>query len=127
MACLSGLSLTEFTDLKFKAKRKITIRDLLTHTAGIGWGFGPEKDVWLKEDIMGWYFSHRDESIQATIKRLAKLPMDAQPGEKFVYGLSIDILGALIEVVSNQPLDQFLKNEIFKLLINVSFPKSTTA
>ena len=99
-----------------KAKRKITIRDLLTHTAGVGWGFGLAQDRWEKEEIMGWYFAHRDESIQTTVKRLAKLPMDAQPGEKFVYGLSIDILGALIEVVSKQPLDQFLKHEIFEPL-----------
>ena len=96
-----------------KSNRKITIRDLLTHTSGIGWGVGPGKEDWEKAGIVGWYFADKDETIQETVKRIAKLPMDAQPGDDFVYGLSTDILGALIEVVSKQPLDQFLRQEIF--------------
>jgi len=95
-----------------KAKRQITIRDLLTHTAGIGYGGGPAKDKWEAAKITGWYFADRDEPVGPTVARMAALPMDAQPGERFVYGYSTDILGSLIEKVSGQPLDQFIENRI---------------
>lgn len=95
-----------------KAKRAITIRDLLTHTAGVGYGNGPAKDLWAKAGIQGWYFAHRDEPILATVERMAQLPFDAQPGERYVYGYNTDILGAIIEVVSGMPLDQFLQKRI---------------
>lgn len=96
-----------------KAKRQITIRDLLTHTAGISYGDGLAKDKWQAAGINGWYFADRDEPISATVTRIAALPMDAQPGEKWVYGYSTDILGAVIEKVSGQPLDQFFARSIF--------------
>ena len=95
-----------------KAKREITIRDLLTHTAGIGYGGGPATEEWKEAGITGWYFAHLDEPVGATIARMAKLPMDAQPGEKFVYGYNTDILGAVIEKASGMPLDQFIKTKI---------------
>jgi CubicO group peptidase (beta-lactamase class C family) len=95
------------------AKRAITIRDLLTHTAGIGYGMGVASDRWQAADIQGWYFAHRDEPIRATVSRMATLPFDAQPGEQFVYGYSTDILGALIERISGEPLDDYLHARIF--------------
>jgi CubicO group peptidase (beta-lactamase class C family) len=95
-----------------KAERAITIRDLLTHTAGIGYGYGPAKKEWEEAGIQGWYFGDRDEPIAATIARMAKLPMDAEPGEKFVYGYNTDILGAIVEKASGQPLDKFIKERI---------------
>jgi len=98
------------------AKRPITIRDLLTHTAGISYGDGPAADQWRAAGITGWYFADRDEPVGATISRLAALPFDAQPGEKWVYGYNTDILGALVERVSGQPLDVFLRTRIFEPL-----------
>ena len=99
-----------------RAKRKITIRDLLTHTAGIGYGGGPAADKWKEAGITGWYFADRDEPIAATVERMAALPMDAQPGEKFVYGYNTDILGVVIERASGKPLDVFMSEKVFKPL-----------
>lgn len=96
-----------------KAKRQITIRDLLTHTSGIGYGGGVAADVWKTAGIQGWYFADRNEPIAETIKRMATLPMDAHPGEAYVYGYSTDILGVVVERASGMPLDQFLKTRIF--------------
>lgn len=95
------------------AARPITIRDLLTHTAGISYGDGPAAAAWKAAGITGWYFADRDEPVGSTVARLAALPFDAQPGERWVYGYNTDILGALVEKVSGQPLDRFLESRIF--------------
>jgi CubicO group peptidase (beta-lactamase class C family) len=95
------------------AKREITIRDLLTHTAGVGYGEGIARDQWAAAGVQGWYLAGRNEPIRETVRKIASLPFDAQPGERFVYGYGLDIVGALIEVVSGVPLDAFLREQIF--------------
>ncbi|MEX2585485.1 MAG: serine hydrolase domain-containing protein [Balneolaceae bacterium] len=98
------------------ARQPITIRHVLTHTSGIDYGYGPAAEEWKQAGIQGWYFAHRDEPIRETVRRIASLPMAAHPGEAYAYGYSIDVLGALIEEVSGQPLDQFLRDRILEPL-----------
>ena len=100
------------------ANREITIHDLLTHTAGISYGtdsivaplyaakgLGPSAG-W------GWYTADKDEPVCATMERLASLPFVAQPGEKWVYGYNLDILGCVVERASGMPFDQFVRTRI---------------
>jgi CubicO group peptidase (beta-lactamase class C family) len=98
------------------ANRPIVIRDLLTHTAGISYGTGAAAERWEEAGITGWYFANRDEPVGATIARVAKLPMAAHPGTQWVYGYNTDILGALIERVSGQPLDVYMRERILEPL-----------
>ena len=90
------------------ARRPITIRDLLTHTAGISYGAGPAGAEWDEAGITGWYFADRDEPVGDVMGRLAKLPLDAHPGESWIYGYNTDILGAMIEKISGGTLAEFL-------------------
>ena len=94
------------------ARRSLTIRDLLTHTAGISYGDGPAKDLYRAAGLQGWFLADRNVPIGDLIKKLARLPFDAQPGEKFIYGYNTDILGYLVEVVSGMNLADFIKKKI---------------
>ena len=95
-----------------KASRPITIRDLLTHTAGINYGGGHVSDAWSEAGIQGWYFADRNKTIGEVIPRMARLPNVSHPGTQWVYGYNTDILGLVIEKASGKPLDQFLQQEV---------------
>jgi CubicO group peptidase (beta-lactamase class C family) len=64
------------------ADRPITLRQLLTHTACISYGYGIARDRWAEAGIQGWYFADRDEPVGATVSRMAALPFECQPGER---------------------------------------------
>lgn len=100
------------------ARRRITIRDLLTHTAGISYGTDSlVAPLYAAKGLgpaagWGWYTADKDEPVCATMERLATLPFVAQPGERWVYGYNTDILGCVIERVSGISLDRFLAARI---------------
>jgi CubicO group peptidase (beta-lactamase class C family) len=93
-------------------RRPVTIRHLLTHTAGISYGTGALEPQYKEKDLYYWYFADNDEPIGVSMERLASLPFEAQPGERWVYGFATDVLGAVIEKVSGVPLDEFLRTRI---------------
>ena len=100
------------------AKREITMRDILSQTSGIGYaqiGSATSNAIYYKNKINGGIGTPYS-TLKDVIPRLAKLPLFAQPGEEFYYGLNTDVLGYLIEVISGMPLDKYLQQKIFQPL-----------
>jgi len=93
-------------------KRAITLRDLLTHTAGISYGGGPAEAEWQAAGLNTWFLADKDKTIGEIIKTMAGLPFDAQPGEKFIYGYNTDILGYVVECASGMNLADFIAQKI---------------
>ncbi|HET9528879.1 MAG TPA: serine hydrolase domain-containing protein [Blastocatellia bacterium] len=100
------------------ARRQITIRDLLTHTSGITYRFiGVEPWAKLyKEAGISDGLIETEGRLADKIKKLAGLPLMHHPGERYSYGLSTDVLGYLVEVVSGMTLDEFFRKRIFEPL-----------
>jgi CubicO group peptidase (beta-lactamase class C family) len=111
--------LPEFADVKGPGGAALDhapiMRELMTHTAGFGYGIGPgphdEADanyvaakIWAADDLAGF------------IRRLAALPLAYQPGTRFRYSLSMDVQGAIIERLSGETLPDFMRSHIFEPL-----------
>jgi CubicO group peptidase (beta-lactamase class C family) len=100
------------------AKRAITIRDLLTHTAGISYGQPPAFAALYEPKGLGtaagygWYFADKDEPICTSMETLGTLPFAAHPGEQYVYGYNTDVLGCIVEKASGVSLDEFIRTRI---------------
>jgi CubicO group peptidase (beta-lactamase class C family) len=97
------------------AKNEITIRHLLTHTSGLDYasiGSNEFKAIYAKAGVHSG-IGTADDRLADKIKILGKLPLKHNPGERFTYSLSTDVLGYLVEVVSGLSLDEFFKKRIF--------------
>jgi CubicO group peptidase (beta-lactamase class C family) len=100
------------------AKRPITLKDLLTHSAGISYGTDAGIASLYQEKGLGpaagygWYFADKDEPICASMERLGTLPFVAQPGERYVYGYNTDVLGCVVEKASGMSLDEYFRARI---------------
>lgn len=102
--------------------KKITIRQLLTHTSGVGYDFidgnpsikaifHKKKQSFMKNGVM--CFCDEDVTIGEAIRNLAEVPLHHEPGEKFTYSMGLDVLGYMIEIVTGKKLDVFYHEEIF--------------
>jgi len=120
----------EFRDLKVFARtgeagvevadleREITIRDLLTHTAGLGYGLyedTPVEDMYRAEGLFS-PLGVLQVALPEMVHMLARLPLAHQPGSDWRYSMAHDVIGYLISVMADVPFDAFLKERVFEPL-----------
>ncbi len=101
-------------DETVEAKREMTIRDLMRHTSGLTYGMPngtPVDRMYIAKGIDG-----PELSLAETVTALGKLPLQDQPGTRFNYSVSTDVLARLIEVLSEKPIDQFVQDRICRPL-----------
>ena len=98
------------------ARREITIRHLLTHTSGLGYSFSEKLGpIYDKHGILSGLCTS-ELSLEESMKKLAEMPLVLHPGEGWNYGLSTDVLGRVVEVVSGTTLDRFIEDSICRPL-----------
>lgn len=108
---LAHLNLTDTTYSAVPAKKEATLRQLLTHTAGIPYSHPLYKKAGIPD-----FFSVERKRISETMAALGALPLLHEPGEKYTYGLNTDVLGAVVEVASGMRFGEFLQKRIFEPL-----------
>ncbi len=113
---LKDFKYSDTTYTTIPAEKEITIRHLLTHTSGIGYGEIDNdermKMIYQKAGVTD-LFTTEDITIGESVKKLAMLPLHHEPGEKYTYSEGMDVLGYFIELVSGIPFDEFLRTRIF--------------
>jgi CubicO group peptidase (beta-lactamase class C family) len=101
-------------DETLEARREMTIRDLMRHTAGLTYGMPngtPVDKLYIANKI-----ADSGDDLADLVRKLGKLPLQYQPGTRFHYSVATDVLGRVIEVASGKPLDEFLQDRIFRPL-----------
>ena len=95
------------------AKNKMTIKHLLTHTSGLtyGWDNRPVDKLYAKLKVFDL-----NSTLAEKVEKLSDIPLVFEPGRRWKYGVSTDVLGYLVEVVSNMPFEQYLQEKLFKPL-----------
>jgi CubicO group peptidase (beta-lactamase class C family) len=95
------------------AKNPITIKHVLTHTAGFPNSY---RGITREEFIKTYPRKSPNETIADVVKRLATMPLNFNPGEAWEYGPATDVVGRLVEVISGMTLDEYLRKKIFEPL-----------
>lgn len=95
------------------AKTKMTIKHLLTHTSGLtyGWGNKPVDKRYGELKVF-----RKGSTLAEMAEKLGDIPLVHEPGARWTYGVSTDVLGYLVEVVSGMPFEAFMQERIFKPL-----------
>lgn len=94
-----------------EADHPMTIRELMSHTAGLAYGIGapgPVDSMYAARGVLS-----RDQTLADMVDKLAAMPLRHQPGTQWYYSIAVDVQGYLVEVLSGQPFDEFLEERIF--------------
>jgi CubicO group peptidase (beta-lactamase class C family) len=94
----------------------MTLHNLLTHTSGLTYGFGNEGPIPALYRSRRTDFGDHDGPLESIVERLVQIPLQFQPWQRWNYGVSTDVIGRVVEVISGQPLDVFFKERIFEPL-----------
>ena len=107
---LKNLKVYTSKDNDKKATKTMTVSDLMRHTSGLSYGFtgGPIAKLYREKRVLD-----RNSSLKQMIDKLSTIPLQAEPGSSWVYSVSIDVLGRLVEVVTKKPFSEFVHDRIF--------------